>query len=167
MPLLAPWGRVSWFLKWGVGSGRSMGQVEAWLRWSAHPLGGAVCSDHARSPAFALDTSEVAVGFWSFCIFLFIICPNCPCMKLFLVPCSFFVFCCWRRGLSRCKHCSKGSQVPACLKISFSSSRLTWETFVLSTRLLSNVRDLPTVRPTIPSTTPPLPPSFPPPLSSS
>ena len=36
-------------------------------------------------------------------------------MQLFLVPYSFFVFCCWRRGVSRCKHCSKGFQV--CLNI--------------------------------------------------
>ena len=49
------------------------------------------------------------VGFWSFCI-LFIICPNCTCTQLFLVLCSFFVFCCSRRP--RCKHCSKGTWFP-------------------------------------------------------
>ena len=48
------------------------------------------------------------LGFCCFCI-LFIICPNCECMQLFLVPYSFF--CCSRRLLSRCRHCSKGSQV--------------------------------------------------------
>ena len=36
---------------------------EGWLRWSAHPLGGAVCRDHVQDPAFAPDNSEVAVGF--------------------------------------------------------------------------------------------------------
>ena len=33
---------------------------EGWHGFSAHPLGGAVCRDHAKCPAFALDTSEVA-----------------------------------------------------------------------------------------------------------
>ena len=32
------------------------------LRWSAYPLGGAVCRDHALDPAFALSTSEMVVG---------------------------------------------------------------------------------------------------------
>ena len=50
--------------------------------------------------------------FWSFCIFLSIICPSCACTQLFLVPFSFFVICSLRRHLSRCKHCSRGSQVP-------------------------------------------------------
>ena len=45
-----------------------------------------------------------------------VICPNCACTQLFLVPHSFFVLCCSRRNLSRCKHCSKGFQVPGCLK---------------------------------------------------
>ena len=49
--------------------------------------------------------------FWSFCILLSIICPNCQCMQLFLVPYCFFVFCFSRRCLSRCKHCGKGSRV--------------------------------------------------------
>ena len=67
----------------------------------------------SRPPAFAPGSSEVAVGlFWSFCILLSIICPSCTCTKLFLVPYSFFVFCCLRRRLSRCKHCSKVSRVP-------------------------------------------------------
>ena len=53
--------------------------------------------------------------FVRFCILLSILRPNCTCMQLFLVPYSFFVFCCLRRHLSRCRRCSKGSQVPACL----------------------------------------------------
>ena len=87
---------------------------EGWLKWSPHPLGGAVGSDHVQYPDFTPDTSEVAVGFLVFCI-LFIICPNCACMQLFLASYSFFIFCCLRRHLSRCRHCSKGSHVPACL----------------------------------------------------
>ena len=41
-----------------------------------------------------------------------IICPSCACAQLFLVPHSSFVLCCSRRNLSRCKHCSKGFQIP-------------------------------------------------------
>ena len=40
------------------------------------------------------------------------------CTQLFLVPYSFFAFCCWGRGLSRCKHWSKGTQVPVCFTFS-------------------------------------------------
>ena len=90
---------------------------EGWLRSSAHPLGGVVCRGHAQYPAFAPATLLPALqngswSFWSFCILLSIICPNCECMQLFLVPYSFFVFCCSRRHLSMQKLCSKGSQVP-------------------------------------------------------
>ena len=64
------------------------------------------CSQHLRSGSWVL-------------VFLYLIVhnlPNCTCTQLFLVPyISFFVFCCWRRCLSRCKPCSKGAQVPACL----------------------------------------------------
>ena len=36
------------------------------------------------------------------------ICHKCKCMQLFLVAYSFFVFCCTRRRLSKCKHsCSE------------------------------------------------------------
>ena len=87
-------------------------RLEGWLRCFAHPFGGVVCRV-LQHPIFPHHSSEVAVGFfWSFCILLSIICPNCTCMQLFLVPYSFFVFCCLRRRLSRCKNCSKGSQVP-------------------------------------------------------
>ena len=68
-----------------------------------------------RHPVFAPGSSEMAVGvgfFWSFISFGSRICPNCACTQLFLVPYSFFVFCSLRRGVSRCKRCSKGSQVP-------------------------------------------------------
>ena len=45
-----------------VGAGPGV-RPEAWLRWSAHPLGGVVCRGHARYPAFAPSSSELAVGF--------------------------------------------------------------------------------------------------------
>ena len=70
----------------------------------------------AFASSFSEVASEVALGFfWSFCIFLSIICTNCTYMQLFLVPYDFFVFCCWKSHLPRCKRCSKGFQVPACL----------------------------------------------------
>ena len=55
--------------------------------------------------------------FWSLCYLLPQIFPNCTCVQLFLVPYSSFVFCRSRRGASTCKHCSKGSRVPACLSL--------------------------------------------------
>ena len=38
---------------------------------------------------------SAVTGFWSLGI-SFIMCPNCTCSQLLLVPYSFFVFCCWR-----------------------------------------------------------------------
>ena len=49
--------------------------LEAWLRWSAHPFGGVLCSGHAQDPAFAPSSSEVAVGFWGF---LYLVVCNLP-----------------------------------------------------------------------------------------
>ena len=61
-------GRVRWPLKWvRVRIGWRVG-LDGWLWWSAHPLGGAVCRNHAEYPAFAPGISEAAVGFWPFCI---------------------------------------------------------------------------------------------------
>ena len=114
--------RVSVFLKWAEWGLGGWLWPEEGLRWSAHLLGGAAYRVHGQYPAFALDTSEVAVELGSFCILLFIICPNFACIQLFLFPYSFFAFCCWRRHLSRYKHCSKGTLVPASLKnIQFNS----------------------------------------------
>ena len=81
--------RARWCLKWGESRGRSC-TVPCF------------CSRHLRSGNSF---------FWSFFILLFIICPNCTYMQLFLVPYIFFVFCCSRRCLSMCKNCSKGPQV--------------------------------------------------------
>ena len=47
-------------------------------------------------------------GIWAFCIFLSIICPSCSCGQLFLVPYSFFVFCCSRRCVSGASTAAKG-----------------------------------------------------------
>jgi len=42
-PLLMRSSGASWFLKWGEDGDGLVSGPEAWLRWSAHPLGGAVC----------------------------------------------------------------------------------------------------------------------------
>ena len=110
-----------WFLFWGESRGLSRGQAEEVAQVVCSPLwqccvqGSCTvprfCSQH---PAFAPGSSEVAVGFCFFFVFfmlLYIICPNCACTQLFLVPYSFLTFCCLRRHLSRCQHCNKGSQV--------------------------------------------------------
>ena len=71
---------------------------------------------HFLLPAFAHGSSEVTVGFFFFFFGLFDlwsrICPNCTCVKLFLVPYSLFVFCCSRRGVSRRKHCGTAAEDP-------------------------------------------------------
>ena len=41
-----------------------------WLRWSAHPFGGAECRGHAQYPAFAPGSSEVAAGVVFFGLFV-------------------------------------------------------------------------------------------------
>ena len=73
---------------------------------------GCMCNIPVLLPAF----QKWQLGFWSFCV-LSIIHPNCTYTLLFLLPYSFFVFCCSRRHLSRCKHCKKGPQVPARLTL--------------------------------------------------
>ena len=106
-------GGASWSLKLGEGGVGPGVRPEGGLGYSTHPLGGAVCRGHARDPAFVPGSSEVAVGFWSFCI-LFIICRNCTCTQFLLVPYSFFVSVC--PGASTA---AKGprSWVPVCLSI--------------------------------------------------
>lgn len=59
-----------------------------------------------------LAGSHLKGGSWVLA-FSYLIVYNLPqlLMHIFLAPQSFFVFCCSRRRLSRCKYCSKGSQV--------------------------------------------------------
>ena len=115
---LAPWVAASLSFVWGEGRGVPRRWVEGWLGCSAHPSGDGECRGHAQYPVFAPGSSKVT-SFLVFCIFWSNIWPNYLCMRLFLVN-QIFVFCCFRRGLSRCKRwstCSKGFQVPACLNI--------------------------------------------------
>ena len=62
--------------------------------------------------------------FWSLCIFYpeFASSAN-KCMWLFLVLYSFFVFCCLRRGVSRCRHCSTASRGLGFQTVSLSTER--------------------------------------------
>ena len=90
---------------------------EGWFRCLPTPLV-VVCVGGMLRTLFLLPAIQKwQLSFWSFCILLTIICPNCTCTQLFLVPYSLFVFCCSRRHSSRCRHHSKGSQlpVPVCL----------------------------------------------------
>ena len=75
----------------------------------------------SQPPAFAPGSSEVAVGFL---VFLYLVVPNLP--FLCRVQAAIFIhlqFLCIlslgepRRHLSRCKHCTKASQVPAGLRL--------------------------------------------------
>ena len=126
---LLPEEGMSWSLIWGEGRGGSSGWAGgvAWVvcppPWWCWVQGSCTvpcfCSQHLRSGSWV---------FWSFCILLSIICPSCACMQSFLVPYSFFVFCCLRRLLSRCKHCGKGFQVPACLNCSIVHNSQNMET---------------------------------------
>lgn len=110
---------------WGVGADQWV-RSEGWLRWSAHPLGGAVCRDHAASTLLLLlEPQKWQLGFGRFCTSFFIICPGCTCRQLFSACYGFFVFCCWSSHLPRCKHCSTGSWVPAFLKMRSTSSVLS------------------------------------------
>ena len=43
-------------------------------------------------------------------------------LQLFLVSCSFFVFCCWRRGLSVHRHCSTVAKAPRSQPVSETQS---------------------------------------------
>ena len=99
-------------LRWGV---CSEVRLEGWLRCFVNPSGGVNCREHASTLLLLWAFKSGIWVFWSLCVF----CPefvdktpNCECMKLFLVPYNFFVFCCWKRGLSRCKHCSTCSKGP-------------------------------------------------------
>ena len=82
--------------------------LQGWLRWLAHPVGGAECRGHVQyllllpTPSFCswLFRSHNQDFFWSFHIFFLIICPNCTCTQLFSDPYSFFIFCCSRKGLT-------------------------------------------------------------------
>ena len=112
---------MSLFLTWGESRGMSRGQARGVIYMVCQPLkwwcvqGTCIILFFCfRHPVFVPGSSKVAVGFFGLFVSLGSrICPNCSCTYSFLVPYTFFVFCCWRRVVSRWKHCGKGSQ--ACL----------------------------------------------------
>ena len=84
----------------------------AWARGVASgcPAPWWCCVQGPRSgPCFCRNGSWVL-------IFLYLTVHNLSQLHMHAIPYNFSVFCCWRRQLSRCKPCSKGSQVPVCLK---------------------------------------------------
>lgn len=73
---------------------------------------------------FAPGSLQVAVGFclffFNFLVSLYLcleLAPTTQAQNYFWGPCNFFAFCFWRRHVSMCKRCSKGSQVPVCFII--------------------------------------------------
>ena len=94
------WG---WFLKWGEGRD-GLGGLSASLV--------VLCAGIVSRTLLLLQAPQSGSLFWSFGVLLFTVCPKCSYTQLFLVPYSFFIFCCLRRHLCRFKHCSKGFQVP-------------------------------------------------------
>ena len=89
------------------------------LRCFANPSGGGVewrgiCTSLAAKTCFYSRLFKCRSWvFWvTFVSFVSRICPNCSCTQLFLVPNSFFVFCCWRRSVSGCKHCYTAAKDP-------------------------------------------------------
>ena len=112
--MLASWTWATWFPKGSGGRGGSRFGLEGWLGWSTHPLGFAVFRGHTAVSCFCsghLRSSSWVFGLFVSCCSKFV--PIAHVHSYFLVPYSFFIFCCPRKHLSRCKHCSQGSQVPA------------------------------------------------------
>ena len=76
-----------------------------------------LCAGRMRSkyPAFTANTcfcsrhfKSGSWVFWSLGIFFVQNLPQLHMPRVIFSPYSFFVFHCWRRGVSGCKHCSKG-----------------------------------------------------------
>ena len=86
--------------------------LEGWLRWFAHPLVRVSCRGRGSTLLLLQALQKWQLGFLVSLYVLSRICPNCACRQLFFVPYSFFVFCCSRRGVSRCKHCSTAAKGP-------------------------------------------------------
>ena len=70
-------------------------------------------------PAFAPNTLLLLLalhkwhlGFFICMYLLSIICPNCACRQLVLVPFSIFVICCSRKSVFRRKHCALQQRLP-------------------------------------------------------
>ena len=103
----------SLFPTWVEGRGMSRGWAGG-VAWVVCPPLRLRCVQGACPvPCFCSGSSKVA--FWIFGLFVSFV-QNWPQLHIhafILAPYSFFVFCCLKRGVSRCKHCSplaKGSR---------------------------------------------------------
>ena len=78
------------------------------------------------------------------------ICPNCACTQLFLVPFSFFAFCCSRRDVSRYKHCGIATKGPRSQPVSYPLRLYTlilfFFLFFFIFKLYITVLDLPNIK---------------------
>lgn len=91
--------------RWGVAP-------KQWLERSAPSPGEAVCRGHVESAAFSPGTSAGAIGPCPPCVLLFTTAPACRTVR-FAVSRGFFVFCCSRRCLCRCKHSGQRARDPS------------------------------------------------------
>lgn len=85
---------ADWWVKW-----------EGRLRWPSHPPGGGVCRDYAQHLVLLLAPQR-----WSWVV-AFLYRLNLLQLRMRAVifsPLKFLCVCCFWRGLSRCKYCSKG-----------------------------------------------------------
>ena len=103
---------ADWFLKWGEGRGGLVVWATGMTCVVCPPSCRCRVSKSYAVPCFAPSSSEMAVGLWCFYVLLFEI--AFACVQLYLVPYGFFVVCCSKKCLFRCKRSHKGSRVPAC-----------------------------------------------------
>ena len=61
----------------GLEQGQVQGSGESGGLVVCHPLGGSMCRNHAQDTALAGEPRKWQLGCWSFCVLLFVICPNC------------------------------------------------------------------------------------------
>lgn len=119
-------------LRWAEGRGVSRGLAWVPPLWLECTGAWGVPCLRSRHLIFAPSSLEVAVGFggffWSFVSFGPEFAPAAASTQSCLVPQTFLVF---LRSLSRWKHGSKGSRVPACLRMAPERQR------VRGTRVLS------------------------------
>ena len=116
--LLAPWGGDEFSLMWGEGRGVPRSPLERWLRCFVHLLLGGVSRGMGHTLLLLRTLQKWQLDLLVSLYLLSRICSYCTCMQLFLVPYNCFLFCCLRRGVSSCKHCSTAAKDPrshACL----------------------------------------------------
>ena len=118
IPLLTlPEGWTNSFLIWAEVGVFPGGGLEGWLSCLLAACG-IVCSGHPQYPAFTPDSLLLLWALQKRQLDFLLLCIFWPEFASTSHACAFFVFCCLRRVVSRCKHChtcNKGSHVPSCL----------------------------------------------------